>query len=671
MAGASVAAACLAFMVTSSNAATVPDEGCGRRDAYDTPARIQSPSDGKKGIYVGQCVNTKKFRSGIILSEAADRVVFANYLHENEFYKATINLNPEAIERVILQVAPFPILPGVIAGHIQMRFVFKPGFELELESQTQPGTFLKHNDLLVSYEAAFPEGESYNFALGLVDAYPLVARLLSTRQKTIDSPNREFDQYELSLTPEEQTQLMKYHIHRSQKIGMSLFYNTIHPNCTSEIFDGIDALPRFAGKVAPFRTSLSGNPVVGPAIDAMIARGIIRKRSQGYLQELSGVRTQLEVPKPQASALPFMPQITGYPLNLVMISPDEAELTPKQHAAIQDLQNDIRKALPGVLNELVAAGLGALDPEKAAKLLGAAMKQTIQRLRVRIARVNDDLPPTTQILQFHIAPYPGSQATILDDVGVQASIPMGTERVTESQSLRTYDYLRRGQQLADQFNVEGVPFYLKGFVLRVNAQKDRVFAEMQISLGLKPLEKAVDILNSEVHLTRVSIPNSKTFGRRPMALLTYHQDLTSDVVNDSVHVDFGLEGGYSGAISPTAIGRMQVFETGRSCSKNNDYVPALFGRLGSHPLGDGFWQSHVNSWIRGMPVEFRVIGMTVDADDLRIKDIQLGIRSALTKCVEVPSVNEKFRDQGNEKLEAIKKDLREQLKGFDSLLFHR
>lgn len=253
-------------------------------DPYDHGFRITRES----WKYAGQCVNIQRMRAPEATSAVTDSAAnsihfarFANFLHQNQFWIAEVP-RQASIRRLIWQVENFNIgVPFVKAAHAQLRIQFDESSPVRLypQSASSPQSDAQLvNDITISAEAFFPEGVAYNFATGMMNNYPLGIRVLSTADRiaehkggTDDFVNR-IDQYEVQMNQAEANEFLSKVLDRSLKRGLKYFYNTLRPNCVSEIFDALDEAVGSNG-APPFKTGLSTDPVAGPSLAALKARG--------------------------------------------------------------------------------------------------------------------------------------------------------------------------------------------------------------------------------------------------------------------------------------------------------------------------------------------------------------------------------------------------------------
>jgi hypothetical protein len=206
-----------------------------------------------RGPFAGRCLDTSEERSIRILSpdQAAayglapdrDRIfVIANLRHAGRYWVAEID--PQAVEEVILQVEHFPAI--VPAAHTQLCFRFRPGQGPRLVPQIGPADpgLTRLTDLVYSVEAAYlVHGEPYDLVKGMQNHYATAYRFVSLesryRQMVFHDHHR-VEQIRLKLAPEERRRLLIRALRDSDTAQLGRMYHTLALNCTTELIRAID-----------------------------------------------------------------------------------------------------------------------------------------------------------------------------------------------------------------------------------------------------------------------------------------------------------------------------------------------------------------------------------------------------------------------------------------------
>lgn len=638
----------------------------------------------RAAVYGGQPVDTKKFRTPVILSEnKAQFMIVDQFMHNGKFYKAHIPTDAEAIDKVLVQALPFPILPGVIAGHIQARFLFREGSGVRLEDENGQLLDEQISDFVISYEAALPPGASYNFLLGAVDANPLVGRLLSGSQKFSEGPDRIVKQYQLPLENEEKTALMEYFIKDAASIAMKHFYNTVTRNCTTKIFDGIDSLARFkdrllSGELLPFLTEIGGDPVIGPALRGLLARfGNDLREVQSQKDEYEGKWMDFGTPQLDPPLrFPFAPG-SRHPMSLVILTTDTSHLTGEQKIKLQVLKQEILASLPETFNMMLSSALSVgQDLQSAPQILNAINQMISTRFQSRLLRLNITLPEKPVGINILFTPFPSEVATDLRPNGLRASLPFAVveRELSLSNQAQILDQIKSELDQVDDHASEDTPAFLKKFSVRLTLQKENSKVETQILLGLQPQRIERNILNSQVHIQEVVIPDRQTisplrrawdrirgYGPRQdpkhfVSMLLSHAQKLNEEPNENIQISFGADPeilaseGREGAatILPAAANRFVCW------SGYDPYAPHLAGRLTSTPLShQGRFSAFVNFILRARPITFSIMDLDMNLATMNINAVRLRVGIFGLRCLDVQNVNDQFRSEAAAHLQTL------------------
>lgn len=170
--------------------------------------------------------------------------VFANFQHDGKFWYAS--LDPKGSEAVIFQIEAFPAI--VPAAHTQLRVKMKAGHEVELVEQAPlPGVSPQRKklaEIVFSDESVFTHpGESFDIITGLESKYAIAYRVKSMADSfdfMITKQNHQVRQYELNISDDDRTNIVRNAIAMSSDLGMHEYYNTLLRSCTTEIFHLLD-----------------------------------------------------------------------------------------------------------------------------------------------------------------------------------------------------------------------------------------------------------------------------------------------------------------------------------------------------------------------------------------------------------------------------------------------
>lgn len=605
--------------------------------------------------YSGQCVDSQRFRAIQNLKVANNIVEVNNYQHEREFWKAEFSIAPENIDSVYFQVVRFPILGIVEAGHAQIRFKLKQ--PVQLKSQSNPSKVAQVQDVLVSFEATFPENEKYNFALGAMDNFGLIARVMSMEQKRLDSPTAPFEQYELNLTSAESSQLLRTSLSRASSIGKRYAYNTLRPNCATEAFDLLDGLERLKGKFPPFLTVISNDPVAQPSIQALRERGLLKQRVQNYEDEQKGVSQTLALSSQRS--VPLLPQVPAHPWTLVVTVPDLQRLSPQEKAAILKVRSQVLMQAPLLLQGLGSAMMTEAGGD-ASTVVIASLKALQERLVAVLKEVNDVMPQNAQHLGLYLVPFKtDSTQTRLDGLGVPAALPFAVtdvvvdEAIARSQEI--YYHLAEGTRKAGDIGVQAKDIgYLMGTAIRLKLQKNNMQIRSQLMVGLNNQKKPFTMSNSQVVFHENVVTGAENRTTRPVMLIT-HTQLGVNQISPSIDVEFGPAGGLAGSIAGDAFATFQILKNfGTSCETRAASTPTLNGVLAGSALGKPL----LDRFLQGKKVAFQITSVKMDLSQQLVTAMDVKINTWPVTCISDQSVNTQFVQNANDMLGKLKTEVR-------------
>ena len=648
-------------------------------------------------FYSNQAVDLKKFRAPLLVSQTPQTIIINNFLHGNKFYELEIDLS--SIENVYVQSLPFPVLPGVIAGHVQARFTFlensQPKLKRILTEDNQWVDFVPDSiitsenlikDLVVSYEAALPEGTSYNFLIGAVNANPLVGRVLSGEQKHSEGPDRQVIQYRLPLNQEEKKILLERYLTDATKIQMNLYYNTVIRNCTTQIFDGIDTLPRIQAmirqnQIVPFLTNIGGDPVIGPARKALVQRfGSALVKVQDLNDERAGIYTEEAVTLPSNShgrRFSFAPGGEN-PMNLLVVMDNYEHLSPVEKAKLAKIRNEITESLPDTFNLLLSASASmGQNIETGSSVLKNLMHVISRKFRERVIKHQLELPEKPVEIKILFTPYPSRQATTpLIDRGLRAELPFPVTNLdlNDRSRLDFFHTLKRGIDEVEAHSDKNLPLFLKTTGIHLILSRSQSVVHSQFLFGLQPLNVSQHIENDQLRIDKLTLPEapaqsrwqnflstlqgpSKTPRSRLVTLLVDHQQsLFSDQPEDTVKAQFGHnpliasrhQGLSSFLLSPETENRYFCF-AGRY-----PHGPRFSGHLSHRPLGQNSWMNKIiNRILSHKPVTLTITHLDFSLSKLELESVRVRVGTLGLRCVEIQSVNDQFRGEANSMLKEL------------------
>lgn len=601
--------------------------------------------------YKNQCINGARFRPIQNYSNQGTQATFANYMHQGRFWQARVPLAAESIEKVYFQVMKFPVVEGIIAAHAQIRFTFKSPAAVQLTGQGALGGEASSGDILISFEAGFPKDVNYNFARGGLNNYALVAKVMSTLQKHTESPTA-IEQFELKLSAAEKAQLLSRLLGYASELGMRSFYNTLRPNCTTEVFDKIDELARFKGKFRPFMTVISADPIAGPSLKALMKRGLIEAQAPDFAAELEGQTASRPLPELPDPFAGFLPTVKGFPWSLVTVMPDTSTLSLDEKGALEDLRQQLILALPSLIQSYGSVLMLAGEGERGQRLFLNTLKEFVKRLPAALRAVNDRLPATAVPIRIYLAPHDGEATeTSLVEAGIPADLPFSIAdyRLTpdpKSASVpfaKIEDGLRRGGLTG----VKSRPAFLMGTAILVRAQKDNSQVTTQLIAGLNPMTTPLQVNDPQVRLDRLVIPDSSKGGRQhPALIMTHVQDVAKEEVQERVDIELGSFESLGRATSRFGEGSLRTFGYFDDLALNPYQAYGVCGHVLRHvPVFDGvktypWFQNPIDDWV--LQIHFYLTGMTMNLKTMTVEDMELLISFLPFSCMDFKSIEKDF-----------------------------
>jgi hypothetical protein len=585
--------------------------------------------------FEGRAVDTQKFRPAYITStQEASEFKFENYLHDDRFWSAELSKNAQ-VESVYVHVVRFEVVSGITAAHVQLRMKMAEGSEITLISGDET---IKRKDIIVSFEAGRPEGEGYNFFKGLKNNYVLVGRVASDIQRLSEyDKNNKTEQYALSLSADEKKKLLFDALQRSHDGGLNKFYNTLKPNCTTEVFTLIDALPSLKDSgLAPFLTVLSNDPVAGPTIEALDQRGVLEGRHANLRAELERGETlppKESILKPKAELLPT---IEGFPYSIVMMSPEELKGSAELAAAKKTAYTLAPKFMQTFVSNLMVDEAGKSDALlKAFKELGGHMKEGLKE-------IDGQLGDTDSSFSLYLTPWSadlGQEVDVMKELDVDVRLPLKTFEADQNNVNQNEVFTGLNDAMAVHAE-NSTAFGVMGVVVQVNLVKGALSMSMQAVGHLGDMKKEMLVENDQVNIKEVVVPDHQNILDQPVAILDLTQNLNDDV--PKFKLSFGAFGGIENT-DFSSIGKFKIKSPHGGDKARAFSVPSLRGTAAKV----GF----VNVWMDIFSVGFDLLTLSVNKIDVRISSGFAGIKTALFKDVASdPKVNAQFVDAVNSQI---------------------
>lgn len=617
---------------------TAPDTSCAiTSDKYETPLRFQASTS----KFASECSFTEKFRAAIILQDSPSLLTFANYLHNKEYWTLTVPKNIE-IKDVFFQIEKFSVVSGIVAAHTQMRFTFKNPLQVKASSQTNETT-ASVADMVISFEASYPKGNSYNFAIGAFDNYALVGRITSGKQAQDESSDQVIEQYKLKLSDDEMRQLFFASIYRSHQIEQRFYYNTLRPNCTTEVFDLLDALPSLKGKFSPFLTVISNDPIAAPSVDALKERQILDRRWANYRDEIESGSTQAPSDTTNADDTKLLEEIDGRPYSLVLFTPSDVGQSKEEKLLIEKAKAMVYEAMPTVLQSMGSAFL--MNENKQAVLL-SVLSQYTKELKAKLKELTPLLGNTEHNVSLYFVPWNTNYGKRIDFkvLKAPARLPFEIYEITNEEPKKFREamyFVTDGTRLVQDrsYNDPNKKMFFMGAGVTIHLNKRNPNIAIQAFTGLNPQSLPQDVKNEQVTISSLQIPRVDSRAERPTFLLTIRQDIISE--EPQTKIEFGAEGGLSG--SEDIYGEFQIFTSQQNCELQKKSAPVFVGQLAEKATGNRV----IDYPLKGKNVSFILRSLQFDVKQTKVESMDLVVATWPISCMSNGGINQQFTDNVN------------------------
>jgi hypothetical protein len=235
----------------------------------------------KKGKYQGQCMDTEFKRAVHIFGESGQQVSFENFRKDGRFYKAEIPLDQIASMSYVivdLNAKPVNYLSLINISHTQLRFKLKPGAFARLTSE-KDGRTQNENDFLISFNFMAPKGVKYDPLKGFnEDLYGSVVQIFSTQDEIKNRfGTNKLNMYEvrLNVTTPEAARVLRKALELSEQGQYSVPYDTWSSNCTTYLYDIMDAGLGLQNEPYRFKPWMARDTGMIPGLLALEERGLV------------------------------------------------------------------------------------------------------------------------------------------------------------------------------------------------------------------------------------------------------------------------------------------------------------------------------------------------------------------------------------------------------------
>lgn len=627
-----VAIAAFSIPLFAQTYAGFTDEDCREtEDQYETPTRI---SDGSKS-FAGGCIDTDRFRPPVLIEDTDSVFKFANYKHLGKYWIAEVPKSAP-IDKTFFHIVRFDVVSGITAAHTQFRVRYKED-AIRLTPQDGQGDSISINDIVVSYEASRPKNNPYNFALGAVDNYLLVGRVLSGRQRQDESTENTTEQYEMILNQAEASQLLYDSLIDSKDIVFKGFYNTLNPNCTTQIFHRIDELPSVKAKnPQPFLTVISNNPIAAPSLKALEQRGILGPEYATLYDEMDRDIHTAPDGGSSSSSLNLLAEVEGYPYSIVFAADSQAdskEIVEKGKAVAYQLAPQIAQRL--------AASLMLSAASDDFSLLGT-LKDLAPSMRASLDSINSQLTDEMSYVSLYLTPWNGSgtRVNVMETLDVPARLPF------ESYD-STYSDIAFSEGLYEAMDANknsGQPFHLLSVAVHLALQKDNSALQIQVYGQLNPQSKELVASNDKIDIHTFEVPETPSHLNPPSMVLNLTQKANEEL--PTLRAEFGPYGLTQSGVDQGFAGRILIAD--QDCEMQTQATPRLLGK--ATLLGVLKWKS----------AALQITAADFDLESLDVEKLDVKVRSFPVDCLASEDIDSQFTDAVNAEIGKLKDSAAEQ-----------
>jgi hypothetical protein len=213
---------------------TKPDAACACDPHLADP--LEEPVRFAYGKFVGECVDSCRFRRARIVEDKVGPITVGNILHRGKYLRARID--PSQVRQVQAGFERFA--PGV--DHVFLRFEMAE--DIPLFAQDGRGPQLgSTRSLVISSEGVPPKKHHYSLLEAYFGYYILADRIVTGEELTawtrkLRHPTQLYD---LSLTPSQAGAVLRSGIQRSESESFHSAYRLFANNCSTSALSLLDA----------------------------------------------------------------------------------------------------------------------------------------------------------------------------------------------------------------------------------------------------------------------------------------------------------------------------------------------------------------------------------------------------------------------------------------------
>lgn len=355
------------------------------------------------------------------------------------------------------------------------------------------------------------------------------------------------------------------------------------------------------------------------------------------------------------------------------------------NAKLKALNSKIKEKINGVSNQVLeTAKTGLLQPKSINTVFANLATSIESELKPFLLEINKDLPEDAVIYTSYVLPYvkvENSKKLTLPLVNEVQVVDVDLGQLAEVKASKVDEFYSHLKAQIDEISaVKANQFQVAAVATHLKLARNSISVRFQLLGELKSGSREFPKANEQVVINDLEILSDPVHQLRPMALLNVTQKVAikaKDVTaKPEIMIDFGGYGGISGGLDGWK-GSLHILDDAlnpsNTCAMKFNTVPSFFGFLAAKATGNFI----ADMFLHNKPVRFRVLSLSIDAETQKILRMQMatqiGIsadpytsltndpsKSKLFNCLDVKSVDEKFKAEGNDAIDAALKDLTSQ-----------
>lgn len=367
--------------------------------------------------------------------------------------------------------------------------------------------------------------------------------------------------------------------------------------------------------------------------------------------------------------------------SVVVVSPDL-----RGNENLDRLNAMIKEKLNGVSSSVLeTAKVGLLQPKTMNTAFATLATAVQEELKPFVQQINKDLPSEDAIIYTaYILPYPKDEKAEVKTLPLVNNAQIIETNIGQladfKKSAPAEFYSRLEAQITQIAGTKTNQFQVAAVATHLKLAQNNVYVRFQLLGELKSGSREFPKANEQVVINDLEILSDPAHKLRPMALMNISQKITirPKDANEKpdIHISFGGYGGISGGLDGWK-GSLKILDDAlnpsNTCAMKFNTVPSFFGFLADKATGNFIG----DYFLQNKPVRFRILSLRVDAETQRISSMQMATQIGMAvdpytslsndpekgkmfNCLSIKTVDEKFKAEGNDAIDAALKDMTSQ-----------